>query len=71
VDRLDRFEGELYLRSEVTVRCEDGTGLPAWTYVVRPGNEGMLAEEGWSFEEFLRNGRSEFEGGYKGFKAIE
>ena len=70
-DRLDRFEGELYARSEVRVRCEDGGELPAWTYVAAAGREGALAEEGWSFEEFLKNGRFRFEGRYKGFKAIE
>ncbi|GAG50585.1 unnamed protein product, partial [marine sediment metagenome] len=60
VERLDRFEGEPYLRSEVLVRCEDGVEIQAWAYVVKPEHEEMLAGEGWSFEDFLRNGRSQF-----------
>jgi len=35
-ERLDRFEGEMYIRQPVRVELKDGTVLPAETYCSAP-----------------------------------
>ena len=68
--RLDLFEGEMYVRSGVTVQLEDGTVGQAQTYVLKPQFENRLSSEPWSLEEFLQSGRARFESQYPGFAAL-
>jgi len=49
--RLDRYEGELYVRRRVRVLTERGARI-AWTYLVRPARRGQLSEEPWDYAEF-------------------
>ena len=57
--RLDRFEGELYVRTKVSVALEDGdpvpgeSAVPAETYVLEPAFASILLPEPWRLEDFL------------------
>ena len=51
--RLDRFEGELYARRSVVVRC-DGEDRPAFTYVLEPRFRDRLGSEPWDPASFAR-----------------
>ncbi len=69
--RLDRFEGDLYVRSSVVVELADATRLRVQTYLVRPGLSGCLEERVWDLEHFLRHGKAKFESAYAGYAAIK
>jgi len=68
--RLDRFEGDLYVRAGVVVELADATLLRVQTYLVRPELSGCLEERLWELEVFLRHGKAEFESAYAGYTAI-
>ena len=59
--RLDRFEGELYSRRSVLVRC-DGGEQPAFTYVLQPAFHDRLGPEPWEAESFARDHLDAFVG---------
>jgi gamma-glutamylcyclotransferase (GGCT)/AIG2-like uncharacterized protein YtfP len=67
---LDLFEGEMYIRSAVTVQLGDGAGRQAQTYVLKPQFENRLSSEPWSLDEFLQSGKARFESQYRGFAAL-
>jgi gamma-glutamylcyclotransferase (GGCT)/AIG2-like uncharacterized protein YtfP len=69
--RLDRFEGNLYVRTEISVVLPHGARVPAWTYLVAPTFHHELSNEEWNYEEFLRSGKRTFRGQYEGFREIE
>jgi gamma-glutamylcyclotransferase (GGCT)/AIG2-like uncharacterized protein YtfP len=69
-DRLDRFEGAMYARIAVTVRLADGELMPAETYLVRPAFRKKLESVDWSFDQFLRQGKSRFTTGYLGYEQL-
>lgn len=70
--RLDLFEGDLYHRRQVQVRCHDTTVLvPAMVYAIKPQYSHVLTGEPWDFQHFLRNGRELFESGYNGFAELQ
>ena len=69
-DRLDRFEGEMYARWLVQIELYDGAILPAATYVVKPQFLVRLEPSEWNFADFLRNGKTNFQKNYKGYKAL-
>src|SRR5262245_6432841 len=52
--RLDRFEGGLYARRAVVVRCGDAD-LAAHTYVLEPAFHARLGSEPWDAEAFARD----------------
>ena len=68
--RLDRFEGDMYLRQRVQVELTDGATLKAETYVVRPRFLARLAHSEWSFSEFLRSGKGKFCRDYQGYASL-
>jgi gamma-glutamylcyclotransferase (GGCT)/AIG2-like uncharacterized protein YtfP len=68
--RLDRFEGQMYRRQVVQVELNDGTILPAATYVVRPRFRHQLTQSGWDVAEFLRNGKKHFQRYYRGYGSL-
>ena len=68
--RLDRFEGDLYLRASVAVELADATIRRVQTYLIRPELSGCLEDRAWELEEFLRHGKVEFESAYTGYAAI-
>lgn len=69
--RLDLFEGEMYRRDTVEVEIADGRVAKAQTYVVRPEFISRLSSKKWSPREFLRSGKSRFQGQYKGFDVLK
>ena len=69
-DRLDRFEGEMYIRQNVVVGLQDGTTIVAMTYVLRPEYVGCLDEMEWSFTEFLSGKKVLFQRQYLGFQKL-
>ena len=68
--RLDRFEGDMYLRASVAVELADATVRRVQTYLVRPELSGRLEDRVWELEEFLRHGKAKFENAYSGYAAI-
>ena len=69
-DRLDRFEGEMYVRKRVRIVLDNGAVSPANTYVLQPGFESRLDRSDWDFGEFLRNGKVSFQQHYKGYLSL-
>lgn len=52
--RLDRYEGDLYLRQQVLVTTpHDQT--TAWCYVIDPQHHEHLLDEHWCFDHFMNN----------------
>ena len=70
-NRLDRFEGVMYLRRLVEVERRDGGSGKAYAYVVRPEFEDRLGPGEWSFETFRKNGKSDFISGYRGYDVLD
>ena len=68
--RLDRFEGDMYVRTGVEVELADATILRVQTYLVRPELSGLLEDRVWKLEDFLRHGKADFESAYAGYTAI-
>ena len=68
--RLDRFEGKMYARQLVRIVLNNGTTLPAATYVVQPEFLGHLDQSDWDFEDFLHNGKASFQKHYKGYQSL-
>jgi gamma-glutamylcyclotransferase (GGCT)/AIG2-like uncharacterized protein YtfP len=66
-EKLDRFEGERYVRKEVEVLLDDGSMAPAWVYATAPSFLFELSGEGWEYEEFRQRGKAGFEELYEGF----
>jgi hypothetical protein len=70
--RLDKFEGEMYMRQPVTVEREDGTLLSAEAYVARPEFADRLdASSEWDFAEFQSAGKIRFQREYRGYRQLE
>ena len=70
-DRLDRFEGELYVRQLVQVELRDKTMLKAATYIIRPKFRNYLKQSDWNFAEFLRKDKTRFEGCHLGYRLLD
>ena len=68
--RLDRFEGEMYMRQCVKIELKQGTTLLAATYVVQPAFVDSLEVSEWRFEDFLRNGKALFRKTYRGYRQL-
>jgi len=66
-ERLDRFEGDFYARRLVQVDLADGTTSSADAYVVKPKFLNRLAPIEWDFEDFLQNGKANFQKRYRGY----
>ena len=69
-DRLDRFEGEMYERHQVTVELIDWTPLSAETYIIRPMYLNCLDQSDWNFDDFIRNGKASFQRNYRGYHSL-
>ena len=68
--RLDRFEGEMYIRRQVPIELGGGKKVAAQAYIVKPGFMDLLEATEWDFSEFLRNGKARFQKRYKGYGAL-
>lgn len=69
--RLDIFEGEQYQRQLVEVHLDNGSTLMAETYVIRTEFMNVLENKKWSFDDFLKNGKTLFQSQYIGYEAID
>jgi hypothetical protein len=69
-ERLDRFEGEMYLRQGVQIEVNDRTLLYAETYLVKPEFVDCLEAAEWNFEKFLQNDKANFQRSYKGYREL-
>lgn len=69
--RLDRFEGDMYVRRRIVVRYPDNTEGATACYIVKPEYRQMLTRTPWEFEAFIRQGKKIFLERYMGFKDIE
>ncbi len=69
--RLDRFEGEMYLRRLVKVELKGGGIGKGYAYVVRPEFEERLGPGEWSFETFKKYGKGTFISDYQGYDALD
>ena len=65
--RLDRFEGDLYVRTRVQLTSAENTPLIADTYVIRPAFYKLLCKKSWDYEDFLRTGKVDFQRMYQGY----
>ena len=70
LERLDRFEGEMYRREQVEVVLADHQTLRAETYVMRPEYYHRLSQHDWTLEGFLSQGRSLFLAEYVGMQQV-
>jgi gamma-glutamylcyclotransferase (GGCT)/AIG2-like uncharacterized protein YtfP len=69
-ERLDRFEGEMYVRQAVQIELNDGRTLPAETYVARPAFRARLDRREWRYSDFLDHGKAGFQSRYQGYRAL-
>ena len=71
LQRLDRFEGEMYARTQVPVQYADGREAVVDCYLFRPEFSHRLTASEWDFTAFLQGGKTVFQHQYCGFKAID
>lgn len=58
--KLDTYEGNLYSREAVTVMLDDGSALPAQTYVLAPTSLHVLGRDVWSLARFIEQDLAAF-----------
>jgi gamma-glutamylcyclotransferase (GGCT)/AIG2-like uncharacterized protein YtfP len=51
--RLDRYEGNSYLRTKVSVVLDGGEKQTAWCYVIHPRYRHRLTGQDWSVDTFM------------------
>lgn len=71
IERLDRFEGSLYLRRNVIVACEDIGQVEACAYVIAPHFFHLLSDEGWDYNSFLMNEKENFQKKNSGYQEVD
>jgi len=54
LDRLDYFEGEVYIRTLVEVTDTKKQLMKAWTYVLKESHYSLAQEEVWDYEKFVK-----------------
>lgn len=69
-ERLDSFEGEMYSREPVRIAVNNKEIINAATYVLKPKFKDRLDQSEWSFSDFLRNGKTNFQKSYKGYQSL-
>ena len=71
IERLDRFEGELYHRSPVTIHLGNDHWLDAHSYVIKPELVSMMSEHDWHLDRFKEQHRHYFKNEYEGFRKLD
>lgn len=69
-ERLDSFEGEMYSRELVRIAVNNEEIINAATYVLKPKFKDRLDQSEWSFSDFLRKGKTNFQKSYKGYQSL-
>ena len=65
--RLDRFEGEYYVRAAVTVLTAQGSAVDTHAYVLKEAYRHILSAEEWDHVAFEEKGIGRFLSDYCGF----
>ena len=52
IERLDNFEGELYIREKHEVRLDDGTKEYAHIYLIKDMYQSYVTDEDWELADF-------------------
>jgi gamma-glutamylcyclotransferase (GGCT)/AIG2-like uncharacterized protein YtfP len=65
---LDKFEGEMYTRERVLINLSADEPLNAVAYVIKKDYRDYLIATEWSFSEFLKKDKTEFQRSYSGLK---
>lgn len=68
--RLDRFEGPLYVRSEVVALSAAGERVATYTYVIASDSAHRLSADDWCFEAFMQNHKQIFQDDYSGYALL-
>lgn len=68
--RLDRFEGDMYVRRQVNIELHEGINVMAATYVVQPEFLHLLEQSDWNLSDFIANGKAGFQKHYKGYLSL-
>jgi gamma-glutamylcyclotransferase (GGCT)/AIG2-like uncharacterized protein YtfP len=71
IDRLDRFEGELYRRSGVVVDAGHGASIEAQAYIIENEFVHRLSDSEWRFEAFQKYSKNRFQTSYAGYKDLD
>ncbi len=71
VDRLDKFEGPLYVRTDAFAVCDDGTSVDVQTYVIASGFAERMSDDDWSYGRFLKKNKDVFQRNYRGYKELD
>jgi len=71
VDRLDAFEGPIYVRTDVVAIGYDEGPIPCHTYVLKASCADRLSNDDWSFETFLKRRKNVFQRTYRGFQTLD
>ena len=66
--RLDRFEGDFYARSSVSVTTDAGVSVTAFAYILKEEYRHILSPDEWDAEAFARQGIRRFLADYCGFE---
>jgi gamma-glutamylcyclotransferase (GGCT)/AIG2-like uncharacterized protein YtfP len=66
--RLNCFEGSMYEREQVHVEVDEGEKVSAVTYVLLMCCIDQLEAREWSFEMFLREGKTRFVNSLRGYR---
>ena len=52
MQKLDQYEGHIYIRKVISVKTNDGQKVDAFAYVVAEKFEYLLSNKRWTLEEF-------------------
>jgi hypothetical protein len=52
LQRIDRYEDDLYVRTRVHVKLADMNEVEVWTYVLHPRYYRLIKKQPWSLAEF-------------------
>jgi gamma-glutamylcyclotransferase (GGCT)/AIG2-like uncharacterized protein YtfP len=69
--RLDKFEGSLYIRTDVEAICDNGERVDTYTYVISEKYSHQLSAEDWNYENFEEKDKHLFLEGYKGYDELK
>jgi len=52
---LDKYEGEIFRRKMVSAHMQDGTSVPAWSYVIADEYRRRLSDEPWDIQDLVND----------------
>lgn len=52
INKLDRYEGDLYERQQLRVITDEGQPITAWVYVIKRDCRHLLTRDTWLYEEY-------------------